>query len=234
MSRARDIALALAWILPSTAAKRSLLGRLGHHVDPSATVRPNLVWRVGELSMGPGSGLGLLNIVKNMRSVSLGAGTRVGRLNVISAHPVYRRLYPAGAVLRLEDGVTLTSRHALDCSGGITVGAFSLVAGRGSVLMTHSIDAARDAQVAHPITIGSRTFVSTRCLVLGGATIPDRSLVAAGAVVPRSREVREPGTYAGVPARRIGDAEGAWFDRTTPQTRRVYVPATDQTVENAF
>lgn len=234
MSRIRDAAVAALWLLPSTQAKREALARFGHVIHPTAVARPNLVWRVGRVELGPGSRLGLLNTLKNMRSVSLGAGARVGRLNVISSHPVYRRLYPDGAALTLAADSTVTSRHSLDCAGGLSIGEMSLVAGRGSLFLTHSIDPTRDAQVAHPITVGARTFVSARCTVLGGATLPDRSIFAAGAVVARSREPRTPGLYAGVPARRIGDASGSWYDRSASQTRRVYVPATGETIEDAF
>ena len=234
MSRVKDAVIAALWLLPSGAPKRSALARLGHHIDPSAVARPNVVWRVGTIELGPGARVDLLNTMKNLRLVSLGHGARIGRFNHITSHPVYRRHLPDGARLTLESHAILTSRHMLDCAGGITIGEMALVAGYGSLFLTHSLDITRDAQVAHPIAVGPRTFIGARCTLLGGAEVPERSMVAAGATVARSREARNPGFYGGVPARRISDTAGAWYERTSNQTRRVYVPATDETIEDAF
>lgn len=234
MSRIRDVAVGALWLLPSGATKRTLLRRFGHDIDASAVAEPNVVWRVGRVRLAAGARLARFNIVKDLRSLELGEGARVGRMNRISTHPVYRTLLPSGARLVIGPHGGVTSRHTLDCSGGIHVGELALVAGQGSLLLSHALDLRRDAQTAAPIAIGARTFVSARCLVLGGARVPELSVVAAGAVVTRAREELRPGLYAGVPATRRSDVDGAWFERSQASTRRVYVPETGETVEDAF
>jgi sugar O-acyltransferase (sialic acid O-acetyltransferase NeuD family) len=51
--------------------------------------------------------------------------------------------------------------------------------------------------------IGSRGTLGAGAIVLDGVTVGDDVIVGAGAVV--TRDIREPGRYAGVPARRLRD-----------------------------
>ncbi|MET0861704.1 MAG: hypothetical protein ABW091_11840 [Microbacterium sp.] len=186
------------------------------------------------MTLAGGSRIGKWNLIKNMRSISIGTGGSIGRLNVISAHPVYVRLYPAGASLTVGANAYITSRHQMDCSGSLTIGDFSALAGHDSRVLSHSVDVARDAQVAYPVVIGERSFVGTRCLLLGGARLPSRSVLAAGSVLARSREAGESGLWAGVPAKYKGEVSGAWFTRLKMSTNRVYVPDTGETLEDAI
>jgi acetyltransferase-like isoleucine patch superfamily enzyme len=234
MNRLRTLVVAFAWILPASQTKNRLLRRLGHSVHPSAIARSNFVLKVTRITMGPGSRIGRWNVIKDLRLVSIGERSSVGRLNVISSHPVYKRLYPDGASLVVKSNAFITSRHQLDCSGSITLGSFSTIAGHETKILTHSIDVREDVQVAHPVVIGDRSFVGARCLILGGASLPDRSVLAAGSVFARSKSVGEPGLYAGVPARFRGPVEGKWFSRATTGTSRVFIPTTGTTIEDAL
>jgi len=221
-------------MLPPGSAKNSMLRRLGDDIHPTAILYPNLVRHVDKVSVGPRARIGLGNVIKQLRVLSLGAGATIGRYNLISAHPVYRRLLPEGARLRLDERAAITSRHTLDCAGAVTVREGAMIAGHSSTVLTHSIDLKRDAQTAYPVEIGPYSFVGAHCLLLGGARLPDHSVLAAGSVLPRSKGDPEPGLWAGVPASRRGDTNGAWFTRQTTGTRRVFVPSTGEVVEDAF
>ncbi|WP_127129811.1 hypothetical protein [Georgenia sp. SYP-B2076] len=234
MSRLRDVVLLIVWLLPASGAKNAMLRAVGHRVHATARARCSLVWRARTVEMGPGSRIGRFNVVKNVRLLRLGREASIGRMNLISAHPVYGRLYPSGASMTLGDHSYLTSRHSVDCSGPVTIGDFAAVAGHRTTILTHSVDVRTDAQLAHPVTIGPRSFVSTNCLIVGGAELPSSSLLAAGAVLARARTGGEPGLWAGVPARRVGEVEGSWFARAETHTHRVFVPETGETVEKAF
>ena len=234
MSRVRHIALAVAWLLPRSTVKNRILTRLGHRVHPSARVRPNLVWKVGEFEVGPDARLGLGNVFKNLRWVRLGHAAQIGRLNLVSAHPVFARHYPESSSLELLASAKITSRHQLDCSGGVSLGEFSSLAGHQTRIMSHSIDVRRNAQVAYPVLVGPRSFVGTRCVLLGGAKVPPRSMVAAGSVVPSQRETGPSGLWAGAPARFVREMEGAWFDRSETNTSDLYVPALDETIKGVI
>lgn len=230
----KDVLRLLVWLAPAGASKNAVLRYLGHRVHSSATARSSLVWRVDEVVLEPGSRLGRANLIKNLRSLTLGSDASVGRLNVISSHPVYKRLYSDGARLVVGEHAKVTSRHHLDCSAPVTVGAYSSIAGSGTTVLTHSVDLKRDAQVALPVVLGQYCFVGTRCTLLGGGVLPDRSVLAAGSVLTRSTGDLQSGLWSGVPATYRRAVEGAWFLRRGTHTRRVYVPDSGATVENAF
>ncbi|MBC7632277.1 DapH/DapD/GlmU-related protein [Aeromicrobium sp.] len=233
MRRTRAIAQLLAWLLPASSAKNTLLRAVGHNVHQTARARVNVVWKVEAFAMNPNSRIGLGNIVKNMRSVSLGEGSSIGRLNVVSSHPVFVRNYPSGATLTLDAKSKVTSRHQLDCSGSVHVGELSSIAGHQTRVMTHSIDIERDAQAAHPVHIGDRSFVGTRCLILGGAALPSRSILAAGSVLPRRSGDSPSGLWAGVPAQYKAPVSGAWFERKSMSTSRLWIPETDTVIDGS-
>ena len=225
---------ALVFALPASSVKKWLLRKVGYAVHPTATVRSSLVWKVDQFEIGPGATFGRYNLVKNVRKVSLGRQASIGRMNLISAHPVYKRLYAEGAALTLGDHAVITSRHSIDCSGAVTLGEYAGIFGHRSTALSHSIDLRRDAQAAAPITIGAKCFVGTNCLLLGGAELPERSVLAAGSTLVRAKGEQTPGLWAGIPARRVADVDGQWFDRTETHTMRVWVPQEDNIVEKAF
>lgn len=232
----RDVVLLALWLLPSSSLKRRLLAALGHAVHPSAGAGPNLVWKVRRLDLAAGSDLGRYNIFKHLEHVDMGPQTALGRFNQFSAHPAYAQVYDRAGVVVLAECSKITSRHQLDCSGGVYLGRFSSIAGKQTLVMSHSIDFRRDAQAAYPVHIGDYGFVGTRCLVLGGAELPARSILAGGSVLTRARagEVREPGVWAGNPATRRSSVDGKWFGRSRRSTQRIYDPVSGTIVEDAF
>ncbi|MGZ5685604.1 MAG: DapH/DapD/GlmU-related protein, partial [Usitatibacter sp.] len=59
----------------------------------------------------------------------------------------------------------------------------------------------RKWEAAKPIVIGNNVWLGGGVIILPGVTIGRNAVVGAGAVV--TRDIREPGTYAGNPARRL-------------------------------
>jgi len=226
--------LFVVWCLPPSRAKNRLLTRLGHPVDPTATALPNLVWKVKTISMSPGSHIDRANVFKSMNRVELGTNATIGRYNLVSAHPAFARLYPTGATLMLGPESFITGLHHMDCSGSFSLGAFGALAGHQTRVMTHAIDLERNPQAAYPISVGERSFVSARCLLLGGSALPARSVLGAGSVLLGSTDVEKQGLYAGSPARFKRELGGAWFDRQENSTTSIYVPDSDDTVSEAF
>jgi maltose O-acetyltransferase len=55
--------------------------------------------------------------------------------------------------------------------------------------------------VGRPVVIGDRVWIGARATILPGVTVADDVVIAAGAVV--TRDCKEPGVYAGVPARLV-------------------------------
>ena len=234
MPAVKEVLRTAAWILPASQLKNRVLRLLGHDVHPTAIARSCAVIRVDRVTMGPESRIWRWNLIKNMRLVSIGERGSIGRLNVISSHPVYKRLYPDGAELTLGSHAKITSRHQLDCSGSVLIGEYASMAGHQTRVLSHSVDVRRDVQVAHPVRIGARSFIGARCLLLGGAVLPERSVLGAGSVLTKSRIAGEPGLWAGVPATLRGPIDGKWFSRIATGTTRVYIPSTGETVEDAI
>lgn len=88
-----------------------------------------------------------------------------------------------------------TLRIGRDCNLGPQVGIFS---------MTHDLTPGGGYDRTsrhHPVAIGDRVWIGARATVLPGVTIGDDVVVGAGALV--TGDCLEPGTYLGVPARRV-------------------------------
>jgi acetyltransferase-like isoleucine patch superfamily enzyme len=65
-----------------------------------------------------------------------------------------------------------------------------------------NVHLAPGATVSGGVVIGSHSFVGAGAVVIQGVRIADGCLIGAGTVV--TADIVVPGTYAGVPARRIG------------------------------
>ena len=122
----------------------------------------------------------------DMRSSSMVGGSRFTRPNVSIGRWTYIN---EGAFFEAKERITvgehtlfgpnvsiLTSNHRLNHDGSPEPGSYAL-----------------------PVSIGSHSLIGANATVCPGVTIGDRVIVAAGAIV--SRDLREPGTYGGVPAR---------------------------------
>ncbi|SJN43867.1 hypothetical protein FM114_14605 [Luteococcus japonicus LSP_Lj1] len=75
--------------------------------------------------------------------------------------------------------------------------------------------------------------MGTHAVLLGGVSVPERSVVAAGAVVAGG-EFQPGSLIAGVPGKSKRSVEGKWFDRESEKTNTVLDPLTGARVEDAF
>jgi acetyltransferase-like isoleucine patch superfamily enzyme len=100
----------------------------------------------------------------------------------------------------------ITHRHLIDCTDEVSVGAYSIVAGFQSQLLTHSIDLTESRQSCRPIRIGNYCFVGTNCVVLGGSSLPDYAVVGANSLL-NDAYTESYMLYGGVPAKPIKELE---------------------------
>lgn len=228
----RDLLLLALWMLPASRVKNRLLTLCGHRIASQAVARPNLVWRVRSFEMAPFARINTWNLIKGMSAVKLSRYATIGKTNIISAHAIYGSL-PGGSRLELGEHSYVTSRHGIDCSGSLFLGPYSALAGFGSQVLTHSLDLVRDAQTAYPVLIGERSFVGARCVLLGGSSLPSRSVLAAGSVLTDA-DRSDQGLWAGVPARYKTTVAGKWFDRTDGESLDVYIPGEDRIMPSAI
>jgi acetyltransferase-like isoleucine patch superfamily enzyme len=94
--------------------------------------------------------------------------------------------------------------------GGVDIGDRVMIGPNVNIITAgHPVDPAqRRAYVeAKPIVIASNVWIATAATILGGVTVGENSVVAAGAVV--TKDVPANSLVAGVPARVIRSLEGS-------------------------
>jgi acetyltransferase-like isoleucine patch superfamily enzyme len=130
-------------------------------------------------------------------------GAKVGRRVVF-----YPGVWIApGRKLVLGDDVDLATGVIVTTSGGVTIGARTLVGYRAQILSTNHV--VPDGQAAiftsghekKPVCIGEDAWIGAQAIILPGVSIGKGAVVAAGSVV--SKDVDDYTIVAGVPARLI-------------------------------
>lgn len=205
MSRFGPIAFLILAPIATNAGRRHLARfLLRARVAPDANVGVCLI-DATNIELGPNSSLGHFSIIRNLDSVVLERDARIGTFNWIFGARGTRHFATRPervSELKLAEGASVTSRHIVDCTDAVRIGAFSTVAGFRSQILTHSIDVVSNSQVCAPVQIGGYSFIGTGATLLKGAYFPARSVLAAGSVY--SAPAGEDGhLYSGQPAQLI-------------------------------
>ncbi len=140
-----------------------------------------------------GDGVRLCNFI-NLYDCEIGEGTLVGTFVEIQAGS------KIGRNCRIQS-------HTFICSG-VTIGDEVFV-GHGVMFINDNFPSAttehsRSWAIA-PVQVGDRSSIGTGAIILGGVTIGQNVLIAAGAVVVH--DVPDNQTVIGVPARRVSGGE---------------------------
>ena len=117
--------------------------------------------------------------------------------------------------LIIGDHSALTSRHFVDCTGGVRIGKFTTIGGANTQILTHYIDVYECRQTCRAIEIGDYCFVGTKALLLPGAGLPDFSILGGGSVLTKKHQIPRM-LYAGNPAMPKKDMSSmrvGYFDR---------------------
>lgn len=195
----------------------------GYRIAKDASVGIALI-AVAQADLDAGARIGHFTIVRNLERLSLAPKARIGTFNWIFGMLPSTRYFTDEpdrlSALIMEEDASLTSRHIVDCTNTVTLGAFSTVAGFYSQLLTHGIDVATNRQTSAPICVGRHAMIGTRVILLKGARVPDRAVVGAGSVF-RGAPDGSGGLWSGVPATRVRaiDENGAYFTRTMGHVR---------------
>ncbi len=207
-------------LLPWTLRRLVLQAVCGFSIHKTAFISRFALVLPSHLEMGPKSYIGSFTVCKGLASVCLQEHGFIGPLNWITAFPLgtgsrHFELDPERKPrLIVERHAAITSRHLIDCTDEVRVGAFSTFAGFRSQILTHSIDLNQSRQRCKPVRIGHHCFVGTGCVLLGGSSLPDSSVLGAHSLLASPLET--PGyLYAGVPAKPIKpiDPGAAYFSR---------------------
>lgn len=176
--------------------------------------------KVKRIKMGSQTKIGSFCIIKNLEQIEMGESASIGRFNRFSAMPLSDKRnfqsetdrFPA---LTMGRNAAIVSNHYFDCNNKITIGDFTIIAGSGTAFFTHSINIEQNLQETLPIHIGKYCLISSRCVVVKGAKLPDYSVLGANSML--HKPYTEPYTlYSGVPAVPIKqyNPNSAYFTRT--------------------
>lgn len=210
----------LLLLLPWPIRRRLLNALLGYEIHPTARIGWSWIYP-DRLEMGAGAHIGSLTLCKGISLLKLGEKSRLGNLNWITGFPAdcttfFKDELDRRPELVIADQASITHRHLIDCTNSVRIGRFATFAGFRSQILTHSIDLQLCRQTSKPVTVGEYCFVGTGCILLGGSSLPDRSVLAAGSVLNKSySETCQ--LYAGSPARAMKPLpeESPYFHRPT-------------------
>ncbi|PZR73901.1 MAG: hypothetical protein DLM73_09385 [Chthoniobacterales bacterium] len=192
-------------VLLPWAMRRSLLEKqFGYSIHPGSHI--GFAWIFPRrLVLEEGARIGHLTLCKNIDLLHLGAHAIIGQLNWITGFPTGASRHFAHQTDRhpeliLETHSGISSRHLIDCTARVRIGAFATIGGFRSQLITHTIDLAAGRQTAEPIDIGEYCFTGTNSVMLGGSSLPHHSVLGAQSLLNKKWD--EPyRLYAGVPAK---------------------------------
>lgn len=213
--RVRTLVLVALGLLPASRIKNRVMSIIpGIDVHPRARIAPGIVFNVRRFSVGPGASIGLGNIFRGLEAVQMGTLARIGSWNWITAAPMFSPYDSAAGEgsLILGNSTAVTSRHYLDCTGGLSFGDLTTIAGVRSTWFTHRIDLLKSVQFSRRTQVGKACFVASGVQVGPGVEVPDNSVIAMGSVVTKS--LADAGRlYGGVPVRDLGPAKNDGYVR---------------------
>lgn len=207
-------------VLSPWVIKRRLLKIFfGYDLDPTARIGYAWVYP-SKLVMRKGSKIGHFTTAIHLDEMVMEQYATIGRSNWITGFSSkikskhFQHQPNRKSLLYMSEGAAVTKHHHLDCTSPISIGKFSTIAGYQSQLLTHSIDIMESRQDSHPITIGDYCFVSTNIVILGGANLPDFSVLGAKSLLNKNYDEKYM-LYAGQPAIVIKqiDKEAKYFNR---------------------
>jgi acetyltransferase-like isoleucine patch superfamily enzyme len=215
VTRLRSSWLTAIGLLPASRIKNMLLSLpAGVSVSADARIAPVLLFNVRRMEVAAGAVIAFGSVFRDLDLLRLAESAAIGSWNWITAAAVFAPFdadLGEGSLI-LGASSAITSRHYLDCTGGITIGRMTTVAGVRSTWFTHRINLMESVQFSAGTRVGDYCFTASGVQVGPGVTIASDSVVAMGSVVTQSLS-RAGRLYGGVPARDLGAAKNAAYLR---------------------
>ena len=196
----------ISLFLPWEWRRRLLEKQFGYQIHPTSYIGYSWIC-ARRLVMEENSRIGHLTVCREIDLLQLGAHSIIGQLNWITGFPTGESRHFAHQTdrhpeLLLGPHAGISSRHMIDCTACVRIGAFATLGGFRSQLLTHSIDLEAGRQSSEPIEIGEYCFVGTNCVILGGCSLPHHSVLGAQSLL--NETYTNPfQLYAGVPAKPV-------------------------------
>ncbi len=203
----------LLFLCPASGFKNAALRQLGNRIGAGVRIGPTLAFNVDLFDLGAGAIINFGNVFREMELVSLGEQAIIGQWNWFSSvRALAAQSGTGGGKLVLGDHAAIVSRHHLDCSGGIRIREFAILAGLRSTLLTHGIDYRSNKMATAAIEVGQYALVNSSNNLVPGASVPANSITGMAALILPGL-VDEGRLYLGVPAKDRGPVKGEWFHR---------------------
>lgn len=192
--------------LPWSLRRRLLIWFFGYNIHPTAKIGKSIIVPL-KLEMGKNSRIHNLVFSKDIDRISMGEDSGIASMTYITGFNTlkynhFKHVENRACELILGKSSGITSRHYIDCNGGVYVDDYTTIAGIRSQILTHSIDVYKNRQHAAPVYIGKYCFIGTGCILLPGTRLPDYSILGAGSVL--TKDYSETGVlYAGNPAKPV-------------------------------
>lgn len=202
-----NIALQFLTIWLPWEIRRILLIKLnGYKIHKTAKIGKSIIFPQ-HLEMAENSRIHNFVICKNIDRLILKEDSGIATMTYITGFNTkmknyFKNVKDRRCELILGKSAGITSRHYIDCNGGVYIGDFTTVAGIRSQILTHSIDVYKNCQSTAPIFIGDFCFIGTGCILLPGTRLPSYSILGAGSVLTKSYS-DDAMLYAGNPAKPI-------------------------------
>jgi acetyltransferase-like isoleucine patch superfamily enzyme len=211
----------LCWLLPASKLKNRLLRKFGHAISAEATINVVVVMGVDRFELGRGSTVNFFNVFRGLNVVRLEDHAVIGSWNWISADRVFRSIDPEAGTLFLGYCAKIGNRSYIDSSGTVVIREYGGIGGNRCLIQTHEPDFINCRQTVGRVTIGHHSLVGSCAVMLKGAYLPDKSLLAANSTMTSDSDPEcRPGLYAGSPAVWKKNTTGLYFDRVGRMTER--------------
>jgi len=200
-------------------AQRAIYRRRGYHIADDVQLAPGTVIEADEVSIGPGSRIGLGSVLRG-RSIVIGRRVTIGAFCIFEGRDfaigddtvVREQVFVGGPLLpdsRLELGsrVRVFQTCFLNPSRPLTIGNDTGVGGRSSIFTHGSWQSVMEGYPVtfEPVSIGNDVWLPWHVFILPGVVIGDGATIGAGSVLNRS--IPAGALAAGVPAKVLRSAE---------------------------
>lgn len=208
-------------LLPWPLKRFMLVHFFKYKIDKSARIGFSWIYPK-KLIMDSNAFIGNFNVAVHLDLLKIGKHSSIARGNWITGFPTntdskhFSHQKDRKSNLIIGDHSAITKNHHIDCTNVIEIGNFVTVAGYSSQLLTHSINIELNIQDSNPITIGHYCFVGTASTILGGAALPDYSVLGANSLLNKNFSVPYR-LYGGNPAKEIKELpkDYKYFTRET-------------------
>lgn len=192
----------LLWALPWKMRRYILCALYGWEIHPSATIKKAIIL-AKKLRMDANSRIHNFVICKPIDYLKMGEDSGIATLTFVTGIPngssSFSHVDNRKCELILGAHAGITSRHYIDCNGGVYIDDYATIAGIRTQILTHSIDPYKNRQDVKPVRIGRYCFVGTGCVILPGSSLPAYSILGGGSTLNKSFAIQGM-IYAGTPA----------------------------------